>query len=754
MSRWPIWMTPPLALVALLMVALTVAPARIWHQPATDAVYDSFDPNLMYSAAPAGSHVSVASGAVDMTAAAHSGASVNLLTTPLQRLSGRIDITVLDGGGGAAPLTVGFWSPAAAAGYLVTFGPAPADTISSAIVTNGTTGATLIGGNAIGATVLGTYVVGQTYRLVFDLDKTAGKISYSVIGAGSEGQPTDVTKQDAPALLDSTRVAFTASSTAAIAPNHVVLSDWSLTLPHQAFWADKVADPTATWALLVLAGAGLVLLALALWFRRKAPMPSTTARARLLGRLTGHPRLAVAAALSLVAYVVGNALLFRLGGHPFDMGDEELYAYVARVYGADHLFYLPNVSSLASIWHGTPYLESGFPYQAVFAYLFTGIGWLASALFGGGGTFRLDSAQLENLIKSVNVLFGLLDSALIYLILRRLRLGLGWSVAGAAFFMFNPAVWFSMSVWGQTHVVSIFFLLLVFLMIETGRPTVAWLALAAACLTRPQMLVFGLVLGVVLLRRFGWRDNLPAVSFATVITFLALLPLTVATSPSLPVDIVLNNFHVQEAGGNDPSLTTVSQDAYSVWPLVTYFVQGASGLQRAFVPSSDLLIGSLTYQRASQILTGLALVVIVGWVATRRRERLAEGSYLPLVALAIVSFLMLLTGTLATHFLLALPVLLLCRRWLGSVAYVYVVVIWTITTLVPMYGDMGVVISASDHPLLAASRNAVTNFVVNLYAWDRFITVGVVANVCAMVWLAVLAFQGSERPRETQLART
>jgi len=109
------------------------------------------------------------------------------------------------------------------------------------------------------------------------------------------------------------------------------------------------------------------------------------------------------------------------------------------------------------------------------------------------------------------------------------------------------------------------------------------------------------------------------------------------------------------------------------------------------------------------------------------------------VALGICSFLMLLTGVVATHFLLALPFLLLCRRWMGGVAYVYVAVIWTITTLVPMYGDMGGVISAADYPALAGS--ALTRFVIGLYQWDRFITVSIVANICALAWLAWLTFR-------------
>ncbi len=122
----------------------------------------------------------------------------------------------------------------------------------------------------------------------------------------------------------------------------------------------------------------------------------------------------------------------------------------------------------------------------------------------------------------------------------------------------------------------------------------------------------------------------------------------------------------------------------------------------------------------------------------RRRAAIDSGGYLPLVALGISSFLMLLTGVVATHFLLALPFLLLCRRWMGSTAYLYVAAIWTVTTLVPMFGDMGVVISQQDYPLLAPASNVVTRFFVYLYSWDRFITVAVVGNICAVVWLAFL----------------
>jgi hypothetical protein len=414
---------------------------------------------------------------------------------------------------------------------------------------------------------------------------------------------------------------------------------------------------------------------------------------------------------------------------------------VARVYGIAQLYYLPNVISVTTTWHGVPYIESAFPYEPVSAYLSTATGWLASLLYSGGGAIGPADVRLEYLIKAVNVLFGLADAALIYLILQQIRVSRRWSLTASGLFLFNPAVWFSVSVWGQTHVFSLFFVLAAVLLAEKALPTAAWLALAAGFLTRPQMVVFGLLLGIVFLRKFSWRQNVAAVSWTVVVTFLVLTPLTLATSPSLPVDVMLHNLRVQEGGGNQVGLTTVSQDALSIWPLITYIARGASGLYRAFTPSSEVLVGSLTYQRLGQILTVVAMLLIGGALLLRKRESLERGGYLPLIALGIASFVMFLTGTLATHFVLALPFLLLCRRWMGGVAYYYVAVIWTITTFVPMYGDMGVLISRLDYPLLAPAHNPITSFFVSLYGWDRFITVAVVANICAVVWLAYLGLR-------------
>jgi hypothetical protein len=629
------------------------------------------------------------------------------------------------------------WSPWTGSGRFVVFGPSPENAIWVETIDHGSASADLFGGQVSESKEVGHYRLGTPSQIRFVVNRAGGRLDTTVTSEDGTKAET-MNSSQSPALFGNVQISLTGSASAGQGISHVVLQDFTLTLPHQRWWAAKVDDPVQRLLIIVLALLGLAALGLATISRR--PLLRSDLRLSISRRARSTPAVALLAA-SVAVYLIGNALLFPLGGHPFDFRLEEMYAYVARSYGLDQLYFLPNAVSLARFWGGIPYIEASFPYGPVFGYLYSAIGWLISVLFAGGGTFALTDMHLPYVLKATNVLFGLADAVLIYAILRQLGSSLRWGLVGAALFLFNPAVWFSMSVWGQTHVISLFFVLAVVWFAEKGKAFWAWFALAAALMTRPQMIVFGLLLGIVLVRKFPIKQNLQAVSYAVIVTFIALLPLTLTISPSLPVDVTLNNFRIQQTGGNQDRLTTVSQDAYSIWPLVTYALHGTTGQARAFTPSSGHVIGDLTYQRLGLLLTITALLAVGAALALRRRADFENGGYLPLVALGIASFLMLLTGIVATHFLLALPFLLLCRRWMGNVAYFYVAVIWTVATFVPMYGDMGAVIGSADYPLLAQSQNAITRFVVALYAWDRFITVSIVANICAVIWLAYLIFR-------------
>jgi hypothetical protein len=259
------------------------------------------------------------------------------------------------------------------------------------------------------------------------------------------------------------------------------------------------------------------------------------------------------------------------------------------------------------------------------------------------------------------------------------------------------------------------------------------------------MLVPASLMGLILLRRFSLRQNLQATAWSVILTFLFLGPFLVAISPSLPVDIWANQLRFQEGGGNEPAQTVVSLGALSTWPLVTYFLEGASGLARFSYLAVSPLVGDFTYQRVSQLVTLGAVLVVAGAILLRRRPVTAMGDHLPLLALGTTAFLMLKTGLAAPHLLIGLPFLILCRKSMNSVAYLSLVAIWTVTTLVTMYGSLGGALAASGveslAPLLHPSDNPVTRLAIDLFSSDWFITAGSLANTLVLVWLAVEALR-------------
>jgi hypothetical protein len=560
---------------------------------------------------------------------------------------------------------------------------------------------------------------------------------------------TTATAADIPGLFDSLRLSLTASATSTAGNSAVQLLNYSLTLPHERWQVAKIDDPRATALVgaLLIAGALLGSISAVTWVRKRA---RSGAGAEYRGRTPAVLRrpitiavpslgLIIAAGAVMIVFLVLNVLLFNLGSLPFDMLAAKLWSYLAATSGPAALYLQPNILSLAKVWGGIPYHEAVFPYDFPMAYYFAAIGWIYRVFLSGPGALQADTYQLEFLIKSFNVLFNLADAALIYLILRQLRTSRAWSLVAGCLFLFNPAVWFSTSVWGQNHVVSIFFLLVAIWLVEKKQPVWAWLALVATSLTRPQMLVPAFLLGLVFLRNFSFKQNLHAITWSVIITFLAMAPFALTYGPSMPLDLLRNDLQVQEAGGNEPELTTVSLNAYSIWPLVDRFASEAQGLTRFSQSSEAPFIGRLSYQRAGQLLTIAAMLFIGLLLVVRPRGERGPGDYLPLLALGTFGFLMFTTGVAGTHFVLGLPLLILCRRALGKLLYGWCIGVWTVTTLVAMYGAFGFSITAALVPALDAGRNPVTRFFMDLSSTDWFISVASFQNIVVLLCLGFVA---------------
>lgn len=569
-----------------------------------------------------------------------------------------------------------------------------------------------------------------------------GPVQESQIGTPSlETFRASLSKQEAQDLFLPLPVALTVSSSSTGGLATAMMENYTVALPSQKWSAMAVNDPRVKRLSvgLIAGGAILFITATALWARRKM--------AHVFGMLIDIARrpmvislwpLPLGVSVAVIVFLVFNALLFRLGYHPQDLVTTEILAYVGTRYGITHMYHLPAITTPADGWGGAPFGEAVNPYGVSMAYILTGIGWIYRLFLAEPGNLDLVNFQLGILIKTFNVLFALGDAVLVYLILRQFGMSHQKSLLASTLFLFNPAIWFAMSIFGQTHTISVFFVLLSIWLFEKRCSTGAWFALALAALNRPQLLAPTFLLGLLYLRKFSLRENLYSVSWSVIATFLLLTPFTLALSPSLPVDVWLHNFRVQnpsnpEVGKYFPG----SIDAFNIWPIISRFTEGFSGQQRFWFPSTMHLVGPFTYSEMANVLTFGMLLLIAVFLVAKHRLILLEGRYIIFIALGILAFLLLRTGTASPHFILALPLVFLSWRSLSNFVYLSVTTILTATTLISVYGGFSLAIWAMKDfmPAIHYENNAVTQLFRSLMFSDWFITLVSYANMVVFFWL-------------------
>jgi hypothetical protein len=162
----------------------------------------------------------------------------------------------------------------------------------------------------------------------------------------------------------------------------------------------------------------------------------------------------------------------------------------------------------------------------------------------------------------------------------------------------------------------------------------------------------------------------------------------------------------------------------------------ATGISRFLYPSYAPLIGELSYQRVSLI---LVIAILLGAAALLFVKRRSADFNFDLLVLAVgtVGFMLTKTGLAGTHFLLALPLIILTRPSSRSVEFFLVVGIWSLTTFASMYSGFGYGVSSVPElaPLLHPSRNGLTQVIMHLQDTDWFITLMSTLNLIVFAWL-------------------
>lgn len=550
--------------------------------------------------------------------------------------------------------------------------------------------------------------------------------------------------KELPDLFKELRLSLTVDAFSSCSVIIATIKNYTLALPHQRWLAMKVEDVRVQWVVAVLLVIGALLIIDYAWglilsiFKKLfllIRLPKFAFFKQLLFIQTKHlsPKV-ILILIGCVLYLIFNMSLFNLGGLNYDLDSSTVWIYTSLNYGLQELYYLPVVTPPAESWGGVPIQEAAFPYEPVMAYVFFFEGLFYKLFLTRPGALTRDIYLLAYIVRFFNAFFAFLCGLLIYLILKSKNISEKESFLAAMIFMANPAVLFIGSIWGQTQTLSIFFLLMAILMMEKNSVFGAWLSLLATALTREQMLIPAVLLIPVLFKKFPVKENIKAIFWTIIVMFIIVAPFSLSIGPSLPVDILINSFHLHIRGANDPYTTLVSWGALSVWPLVTFSIDGQTGINRIFYSAMEPLIGTITYWHLGNILFIALLILLVIRLAFQRIS-----DYIPFISLGTLGFFMFKTGFSAFHFLPALALLIISRKSIKSSTYYLMVGILSITTFLSMYSLAAFWMTS--HPLwnvgIFDPNNCVSGSIKVLVTSDIFITFGSLANLSLLIWLGL-----------------
>jgi len=171
-----------------------------------------------------------------------------------------------------------------------------------------------------------------------------------------------------------------------------------------------------------------------------------------------------------------------------------------------------------------------------------------------------------------------------------------WTGLGAAAaYAFNPGIVFDTAFWGQHDSVWVGLVVWSLVALSRGHATVAWTALALACLTKPQAWAFGPLVLVLSLLRFPRREWIRAAGAAAALTLLLFLPFLLRGTLTASLDALCRSTF-----GGEPF---VSCNAANLW----WLLAGGRGYEmRDGIP----LAGPIT-PRALGLLGFLSVCVLV-----------------------------------------------------------------------------------------------------------------------------------------------
>jgi Gpi18-like mannosyltransferase len=203
----------------------------------------------------------------------------------------------------------------------------------------------------------------------------------------------------------------------------------------------------------------------------------------------------------------------------------------------------------------------------------------------------------------------------------------GWAIAGALAIWLHPAVIDVSALFGQYESVYTLFALIAFLLVVSGRPTLAAVALGFALTTKPQALPLLVPFGAWFLATLGWRRTLLLALVGAATVAVLWLPFLAAGGPAGYLRSI--ELHQDELFG------LLSLRAWNPWWIVQEF--GADG---SFVSDQIAIAGPITFRHIGYAVAG---AFEIGVFAAVWRSPTPRTLAIGLAGAALVAFTFLTT---------------------------------------------------------------------------------------------------------------
>jgi Gpi18-like mannosyltransferase len=243
-----------------------------------------------------------------------------------------------------------------------------------------------------------------------------------------------------------------------------------------------------------------------------------------------------------------------------------------------------------------------------------------------------DQDMLPAFNKTIAMVSDIGVSLVIYCLVRRIKpKHPTMALIASAAYLFNPAVWYTSTLWGQIESLPLFFVLLaIYLAYFQPNPIYSHISFVGSLLSKQSSIIFIPVFTLLSLSKFGVKKTLIGFGWQLAVFYLVFLPFYGLATPLQPFNTYINR--IQTGSGSN----WVTDHAFNPWAWMTHFEKIADttpvlfsysaqyvGLILFFISSGSILLLYLLRKKTPQntFFVSLLISLFSFVVLTKMHER-------------------------------------------------------------------------------------------------------------------------------------